>query len=183
MKATGVRIGMGLALLSIMAGHPPQALADSFSCTAYHKMWLAVDAIFQGYVVDDYPVDSNTTYKFVLADDFPVARNSTAYQLEVTRVWKGRAPREVTAYTGEEWPPEWGRRDRWDYGGPPSYGVEHTFYYVEGYHVWLGGVCDPTSVAAHWVGSELAALRIMYYGQWIAAFVLAAALALILRAA
>ena len=84
----------------------------------------------------------------------------------------------------------------YDWGHPPigsaghgsesvnhTQGPENLIYYVEGYNVWIDGFCSERDAAVEFAGSELAALRIVHYSLWGITVVVAAVLALILRAA
>ena len=156
---------------------PQTAEADGGLCRYdnYLEFWLGVDAIFHAYVDSEFRVDSETT----------------GYHLEVTRVWKGRAPTVVTAYTGlVRRDPGRGHlpRQRVTHNGTDSHRLENLVYYKEGYQPHLSGPsigdgCGSRHLAEEFVGSELAALRIIYYSLWGATVVGTAVLALILRAA
>ena len=170
-----VRIAVVVLLLGLVAvARPAPAQARMYECGDYLEDWLDADAIFQAYVVSEFRVDDDTT----------------GYHLDVTRAWKGRAPKVVTAYTGP--------RDGWysSMGHPPiqiihsgdgvhsvNHRVENIIYYEKGYWVDIDGVCSERRHAEEFAGSELGALRIINYSLWGATVVGTAVLALILRAA
>ena len=190
-----VRIAVVVLLLGVFAAPhpaPAEARADSLWCShdSYLDLWLAADAIFQARV------DST----------FRASDGITGYKLDVTRSWKGSVPNVVFADTGsaEEHNPHLYsyrverllRNPAWTAGYAPvrnyyygdglevvSQRAEYIIYYNEGHLVRVNDVCRGSHLAEEFAGSELAALRIVHYSLWGITVVVAAVLALILRAA
>lgn len=176
-----LRIAVVVLLLGLFAVvHPAPARASYGECLIDHyiEWWLVSDAIFQAYLGDEFPIDDEIK----------------GFHLEVTRVWKGKAPTVVKTYTDAA-AAHWSRvtsvpRFRplgaeYSFGDVNAQRVEYLIHYREGVPVVIEDedYCTPRASAENFAGSELAAARIMYYSERVLTVVMAAVLALILRAA
>ena len=184
-----VRIAVVVLLLGLVAvARPAPAQASYGECLIDHyiEWWLISEAIFQAYLGDEFPIGDEI-------EGSPLYEIK-GFPLEVTRVWKGKAPSVVTTFTDDA-AAQWHRYSHvprfrplvaeYDFGDVNAHRVEYLIHYWEGVPVVIEetSYCNPRASAEDFAGSELAAVRIMYYSERALTVVMAAVLALILRAA